>query len=95
MLSYRAGTPWDVASRRAFEILGSPTAANGSIMRTAPIALRYLDDGDRRRGVSQRESMLTHFDRLAGAACAAFNDLLAAAAARRPAGADQRHRRRL
>jgi ADP-ribosyl-[dinitrogen reductase] hydrolase len=79
MLSYRAGTPWDVASRRAFEILGSPSAANGSIMRTAPIALRYLDDGEVRRAVSQRESMLTHFDRLAGAACAAYNDLLAEA----------------
>jgi ADP-ribosyl-[dinitrogen reductase] hydrolase len=79
MLSYRAGTPWDLASRRAFEILGSPTAPNGSIMRTAPIALRYVEDDERRREVSKRESTLTHFDRLAGAACAVFNDLLAAA----------------
>jgi len=79
MLGYRAGTPWDVASRRAFEILGGPRAANGSIMRTAPIGLLYHDDPERRRDVSQRESMLTHFDPLAGAACAAFNDMLAAA----------------
>ena len=79
MLSYRAGTHWDVASRRAFEILGSPSAANGSIMRTAPIGLRFLNDAEQRRDCSQRESMLTHFDRLAGAACAALNDVLAAA----------------
>jgi len=79
MLSYRAGTPWDLASRRAFEILGQPTAGNGSLMRCAPVALRYLHDPDERRMVSQRESTLTHFDRLAGMACLAFNDLLVAA----------------
>jgi ADP-ribosyl-[dinitrogen reductase] hydrolase len=79
MLSYRAGTPWDVASRRAFEILGRPAAANGSLMRTAPIALRFITDDQQRREVSQLESTLTHFERLAGASCAAFNDLLAAA----------------
>jgi ADP-ribosyl-[dinitrogen reductase] hydrolase len=79
LLSYRAGTHWDLASRRAFEILGSPSAANGSIMRTAPLALRYVADQEQRRAASTRESMLTHFDRLAGASCAAFNDLLAAA----------------
>jgi len=79
MLSYRAGTPWDLASRRAFEILGQPVAGNGSLMRCAPIALRFADDPDERRLVSQRESTLTHFDRLAGWACEAFNDLLVAA----------------
>lgn len=79
LLSYRSGTHWDLASRRAFEILGSPTAANGSLMRCAPVALRYLRDAEQRRAVSQRESMLTHFDRLAGWSCAAFNDLVAAA----------------
>ena len=79
MLSYRAGTPWDLASRRAFEILGQPVAGNGSLMRCAPVALRYAHDDERRRTVSQAESTLTHFDRLAGWACVAFNDLLVAA----------------
>ena len=79
LLSFRAGTHWDIASRRAFEILGSPTAANGSLMRTVPVGLRYFDDAEERDRVSQRESMLTHFDRLAGWSCAAFNDLIAAA----------------
>lgn len=79
LLSYRSGTPWDLASRRAYEILGSPAAGNGSLMRCAPLALRYIDDPETRRAVSQRESTLTHFDRLAGSACVAFNDLLVAA----------------
>ena len=79
LLSYRSGTPWDLASRRAHEILGSPTAGNGSLMRCAPLALRYLEDQETRHAVSQRESTLTHFDRLAGASCVAFNDLVVAA----------------
>lgn len=79
LLSYRSGTPWDLASRRAHEILGGPTAGNGSLMRCAPLALRYMDDPDTRQATSQRESTLTHFDRLAGSACVAFNDLLVAA----------------
>ncbi len=81
LLSYKAGTPWDLASRRAYEILGHPVAGNGSLMRCAPLALAYLNDPDERRRASQRESMLTHFDPLAGWACAAFNDLVAAAVA--------------
>ncbi|HET6496553.1 MAG TPA: ADP-ribosylglycohydrolase family protein [Thermoleophilia bacterium] len=79
LLSYRSGTPWDLASRRAHEILGGPTAGNGSLMRCAPVAMRYLDDTEMRHAVSQRESTLTHFDRLAGTSCVAFNDLLVAA----------------
>ena len=79
LLSYRSGTPWDLASRRAHEILGGPTAGNGSLMRCAPVAMRYLDDTEMRHAVSQRESTLTHFDRLAGSSCVAFNDLLVAA----------------
>lgn len=83
MLALAAGTPWDLASRRAYEILGFPTAGNGSVMRCAPIALRYLYDDEARRTTSLRESMLTHFDHLAGWSCVAFNELLAAAMAGR------------
>jgi ADP-ribosyl-[dinitrogen reductase] hydrolase len=82
MLALSAGTPWDLASRRAYEILGFPTAGNGSIMRCSPIALRYRDDPDERRRASVSESALTHFDHLAGRACAAYNDLVAAGAGR-------------
>lgn len=79
MLSYRAGTPWDLASRRAYEVLGHPIAGNGSLMRCAPIALFFRTDAARRRRAAQRESMLTHFDPLAGWACVAYVDLLVAA----------------
>jgi ADP-ribosyl-[dinitrogen reductase] hydrolase len=79
MLSYHAGTPWDLASRRAYEILGRPVAANGSLMRCAPLALLYHADPARRRDAMESESTLTHFDRLAGWACVAYGDLLAAA----------------
>ena len=83
MLALAAGTPWDLASRRAYEILGFPTAGNGSIMRCAPTALRYFADAPLRQRVSLRESMLTHFDHLAGWSCVAFNELVAAALAGR------------
>jgi ADP-ribosyl-[dinitrogen reductase] hydrolase len=79
LISYRSGTHWDVASRRAFEILGGPTAGNGSLIRCAPVGLLYSSDAETRHAVSLRESTLTHFDRLAGWSCAAFNDLLTAA----------------
>ncbi len=79
LISYRSGTHWDVASRRAFEILGGPTAGNGSLIRSAPVGLLYATDAPTRHELSHRESTLTHFDRLAGWSCAAFNDLIAAA----------------
>ena len=79
LLSYRSGIHWDVASRRAYEILGGPTAGNGSLIRCAPVGLRYWDDEEVRRQLSLRESTLTHFDRLAGWTCSALNDLLSAA----------------
>jgi ADP-ribosyl-[dinitrogen reductase] hydrolase len=79
LLSLRAGTSIDLASRRAFEILGSPTAGNGSLARCSPIALLCRGDREALRDTSQRESGLTHFDRMAGWACAAFNELIAGA----------------
>lgn len=79
MLGMMSGAPWDRASRRAFEILGNSQAGNGSIMRCTPIALHQLHDAHMRREIALRESTLTHFDRLAGWACVAFVDLLAAA----------------
>jgi ADP-ribosyl-[dinitrogen reductase] hydrolase len=79
MLSLMSGTAWDVASRRAFEILGRRAAGNGSIMRSAPIALRYLYEPAQRRKIARRESTLTHFDRLTGWSCVALDELLAAA----------------
>jgi ADP-ribosyl-[dinitrogen reductase] hydrolase len=46
------------------------TAGNGSLMRTAPIALAYLDDPVGLAEAATALSALTHFDRSAGEACA-------------------------
>ena len=46
MQALAAGTPWDLASRRAHEVLGHPMAGNGSLMRCAPVALRFFHDPD-------------------------------------------------
>jgi len=83
MLALAAGTPWDLASRRAYEVLGFPTAGNGSLMRCAPVALRFFLDAEQRHRVSLRESMLTHYEHLAGWSCVAFNELVVAAMAGR------------
>jgi ADP-ribosyl-[dinitrogen reductase] hydrolase len=45
------------------------TAGNGSLMRTAPVALAYLDDEDGLVSAARAVSELTHFDPDAGDAC--------------------------
>jgi ADP-ribosyl-[dinitrogen reductase] hydrolase len=45
------------------------TAGNGSLMRTAPVALAYLDDEDALVQAARMISELTHFDPDAGDAC--------------------------
>lgn len=45
------------------------TAGNGSLMRTAPVALVYLDNEDGLEEAATQISELTHFDPEAGEAC--------------------------
>jgi ADP-ribosyl-[dinitrogen reductase] hydrolase len=45
------------------------TAGNGSLMRTAPVALAYLDDRVAMAEAAAKISSLTHFDSTAGDAC--------------------------
>jgi ADP-ribosylglycohydrolase len=45
------------------------TAGNGSLMRTGPVALAYLDDADALAEAARAVSDLTHHDPLAGDAC--------------------------
>ena len=45
------------------------TAGNGSLMRTAPVALAYLDDAAGLVEAARAVSALTHFDPEAGEAC--------------------------
>lgn len=56
------------AAARLHERTGR-TAGNGSLMRTAPVALAYLDDEDAMVGAARALSELTHFDPDAGDAC--------------------------
>jgi ADP-ribosylglycohydrolase len=56
------------AARRLHERTGH-TAGNGSLMRTAPVALAYLDDEDALIEAATAISGLTHFDPEAGEAC--------------------------
>lgn len=46
------------------------TAGNGSLMRTAPVALAYPDDPDALVDAARAVSALTHHDPVAGDACA-------------------------
>ena len=50
---------------------------NGSLMRTAPVALAYLHDPDARRQAARDVSLLTHGDDEAGEACALWCDAIA------------------
>ena len=57
------------ASRELHERTGR-TAGNGSLMRTAPVALAFLDDPDGLTQAATALSALTHYDPEAGEACA-------------------------
>lgn len=56
------------ASRALHDRTGH-TAGNGSLMRTGPVALAYLDDEDGLVEAASAISALTHFDPHAGEAC--------------------------
>ncbi|MEI6375077.1 MAG: ADP-ribosylglycohydrolase family protein [Actinomycetes bacterium] len=58
------------ASARALHERTGRSAGNGSLMRTAPVALAYLDDPDQLDAAARAISALTHYDSEAGEACA-------------------------
>ena len=69
----RGGTITAARTRKESEALHRETgrtAGNGSLMRTAPVALAYLDDEDAMVAAARSLSELTHFDPQAGEACA-------------------------
>lgn len=63
------------SARAHFERTG--LTGNGSLMRTAPIALAYLHDPEGRREAARAVSSLTHGDAEAGEACALWCDAIA------------------
>lgn len=60
------------------------TAGNGSLMRLAPVALRFWHDRARLRSTATQQSRTTHATAEAVDACRAFSDLLADAIAGKP-----------
>jgi ADP-ribosylglycohydrolase len=76
----RARTPGDArkAAAQYHTESGGHSAGNGSLMRTAPIAIRYRGDDGAIERISRQESSLTHHDPLAGDACVFFNMTLSA-----------------
>ncbi|HNM83178.1 MAG TPA: ADP-ribosylglycohydrolase family protein [Mycobacterium sp.] len=67
--AFRNGTITAAGARAASEALHRQTgrtAGNGSLMRTAPVALAYLDDEDAMVEAARAISELTHFDPDAG-----------------------------
>jgi ADP-ribosylglycohydrolase len=68
----RASAPGDVApaAERYFSNNPHNSAGNGSLMRTAPVALACLGDDDALVGRAMEIAALTHADPVAGEACA-------------------------
>lgn len=60
------------------------SAGNGSLMRLAPVAIRYWDDEKARRDAAARQSRTTHGASEAVDACVAFAEMLADAIADKP-----------
>ncbi|MDT5097437.1 MAG: hypothetical protein QOC76_1174, partial [Mycobacterium sp.] len=57
------------AASAAFHQQTGRTSGNGALMRTAPVALAYLDDEDAMVEAARAISVLTHYDPDAGDAC--------------------------
>ena len=75
---YIAGDPWDVAGQTTLDALGSRnTASNGSLMRCAPVAIRFAHDRDRLRQVSIDSSRVTHAEPRCVWSCVALNQGIA------------------
>ncbi len=74
------GVSPDRSGRQVWEAAGDrKPAANGSLMRTAPIGVLLGSDIASRRAASLADSAITHFDPRCEIACAAFNAAIAAA----------------
>jgi ADP-ribosyl-[dinitrogen reductase] hydrolase len=76
-------TTWEALQR--WKITGEPVAGstdprragNGSLMRLAPVAIRFWRDRNKLANVAARQSLVTHGAPEAAGACVAFADILA------------------
>lgn len=69
----KEGTPLAEASKSAHEATNAMTAGNGTVMRTAPIALLHCGNAKRIIEASVEEARITHWDERAAYGSAALN----------------------
>jgi ADP-ribosyl-[dinitrogen reductase] hydrolase len=74
--AWTKGNMLPAAALGAHRQMGGKSAGNGTIMRCAPIALRYLYDQRRLMDGSRDEALITHFDPQAGTGSIAINLLI-------------------
>jgi ADP-ribosyl-[dinitrogen reductase] hydrolase len=74
--AWTKGLTVPTAALGAHRQLGGKSAGNGTIMRCAPIALRYLYDERRLMDGSRDEALITHFDPQAWTGSMALNLLI-------------------
>lgn len=75
----RTGTSAVMAGLATWQQSGRRAAGNGSLMRTAPIAVAFHPDPDALVAAALAESAITHADPRCALACAAFDAAIAAA----------------
>jgi ADP-ribosyl-[dinitrogen reductase] hydrolase len=80
----RGVTPFEAGRSVWLATPGRPPAGNGSLMRTAPIGVRFALDTRARMAASLRDSSITHHDPRCQLACVALNGAIAAAVTQRP-----------
>ena len=73
----RRGLPWEEAGAQALVGAAGRGAGNGSVMRCAPVALRYHSDVEHLRAVSIDTSRITHADPRCTAGSVAVNQAIA------------------
>jgi ADP-ribosyl-[dinitrogen reductase] hydrolase len=74
----RQGLPWHEAGERALAERGSDQAAsNGSLMRCAPVAIRYRNHPELLREISLATSRVTHAEERAAWSTVALNQAIA------------------
>jgi len=79
LLRIATGTPPEEAGLATWRQSGRRAAGNGSLMRTAPIAVALHADENEVIDAALSDSMITHADPRCALACAAFNSAIAAA----------------
>jgi ADP-ribosyl-[dinitrogen reductase] hydrolase len=65
-----------LTAAEAHHVITGRSAGNGSLMRTAPVALRYLNDRQATANAAIAISKLTHYDDLAAEACVIWCELI-------------------